>query len=49
MPAATGLKERQRGIGRGVHIGDTILGIKGRIAFEAPAPIVLIRAHRELE
>jgi argininosuccinate synthase len=38
-----------RGVGRGVHLGDTILGIKGRIAFEAPAPIVLIRAHRELE
>ncbi len=39
----------QRGVGRGMHLGDTILGIKGRIAFEAPAPIVLIRAHRELE
>lgn len=39
----------QRGIGRGVHLGDTILGIKGRIAFEAPAPLVLIQAHRELE
>jgi argininosuccinate synthase len=39
----------QRGVGRGIHLGDTILGIKGRIAFEAPAPIVLIRAHRELE
>ncbi len=38
-----------RGVGRGIHLGDTILGIKGRIAFEAPAPIVLIRAHRELE
>jgi argininosuccinate synthase len=37
------------GIGRGVHIGDTILGIKGRIVFEAPAPLVLISAHRELE
>ncbi len=37
------------GIGRGVHIGDTILGIKGRIVFEAPAPILLISAHRELE
>jgi len=37
------------GIGRGVHIGDTILGIKGRIVFEAPAPILLIAAHRELE
>ncbi|HUT65990.1 MAG TPA: argininosuccinate synthase [Spirochaetota bacterium] len=37
------------GIGRGVHVGDTILGIKGRIVFEAPGPIILIAAHRELE
>ncbi|PCI36322.1 MAG: argininosuccinate synthase [Elusimicrobia bacterium] len=37
------------GVGRGIHVGDTILGIKGRIAFEAPAPLVLISAHRELE
>ena len=37
------------GVGRGIHVGDTILGIKGRVAFEAPAPIVLITAHRELE
>jgi argininosuccinate synthase len=37
------------GIGRGVHIGDTIMGIKGRIVFEAPAPILVIAAHRELE
>ncbi len=37
------------GVGRGVHIGDTIFGIKGRIIFEAPAPIILIAAHRELE
>jgi argininosuccinate synthase len=39
----------ERGIGRGIHMGDTIVGIKGRIAFEAPAPLVLIEAHRELE
>lgn len=39
----------RRGIGRGVHVGDTILGIKGRVAFEAPAATVLIAAHRELE
>jgi argininosuccinate synthase len=39
----------ERGVGRGIHLGDTILGIKGRIAFEAPAPLVLIEAHRELE
>lgn len=37
------------GIGRGVHLGDTILGIKGRIVFEAPAPIILVTTHRELE
>lgn len=37
------------GVGRGVHLGDTILGIKGRIAFEAPAAAVLLAAHRELE
>lgn len=37
------------GIGRGVHLGDTILGIKGRIAFEAPAAAILLPAHRELE
>jgi argininosuccinate synthase len=39
----------RHGVGRGVHVGDTILGIKGRVAFEAPAPTVLIAAHRELE
>ena len=45
------LNERagKHGVGRGVHVGDTILGIKGRVAFEAPAALVLIRAHRELE
>ncbi len=37
------------GVGRGIHVGDTILGIKGRIAFEAPAALTLIEAHRELE
>ena len=36
-------------IGRGIHLGDTILGMKGRVAFEAPAAITLITAHRELE
>ncbi|MEL6444260.1 MAG: argininosuccinate synthase [Bacteroidota bacterium] len=39
----------QHGIGRGVHVGDTILGIKGRVGFEAPAALTLIAAHRELE
>jgi argininosuccinate synthase len=37
------------GIGRGVHLGDTILGIKGRVGFEAPAAHILIGSHRELE
>jgi argininosuccinate synthase len=37
------------GVGRGVHVGDTILGIKGRVAFEAPAALTLVAAHRELE
>jgi argininosuccinate synthase len=37
------------GIGRGIHLGDTIIGFKGRVAFEAPAAEVLLHAHRELE
>ncbi len=37
------------GLGRGIHLGETILGIKGRVAFEAPAASVLIQSHRELE
>jgi len=37
------------GIGRGIHLGDTVLGTKGRVAFEAPAAEVLINTHRELE
>jgi len=37
------------GIGRGIHLGDTVLGLKGRVAFEAPAAVTLITAHRELE
>jgi argininosuccinate synthase len=36
-------------IGRGIHLGETVLGIKGRIGFEAGAAIVLVHAHRELE
>ncbi len=40
---------RGYGIGRGIHLGETILGIKGRVAFEAPAAEVLLTAHRELE
>ncbi len=37
------------GIGRGIHLGDTIIGTKGRVAFEAPAAEMLLNAHRELE
>ncbi len=37
------------GIGRGIHVGETALGIKGRIGFEAGAALLLIGAHRELE
>ena len=40
---------RKHGIGRGMHLGDTILGIKGRIGFEAPVAQILYFAHRELE
>ena len=37
------------GIGRDMHIGDTIIGIKGRVGFEAAAPMVIIAAHKMLE
>jgi len=37
------------GIGRDIHVGDTIIGIKGRIGFEAAAPMVIIKAHHALE
>jgi argininosuccinate synthase len=37
------------GIGRDVHIGDTIIGIKGRVGFEAAAPLMIIKAHHALE
>jgi len=36
-------------IGRDIHVGDTIIGIKGRVGFEAPAALILIRAHELLE
>lgn len=36
-------------IGRDIHVGDTIIGIKGRVGFEAPAALVLIKAHQTLE
>ena len=37
------------GVGRDMHIGDTIIGIKGRVGFEAAAPMIIIRAHQMLE
>jgi argininosuccinate synthase len=37
------------GIGRDIHVGDTIIGIKGRVGFEAAAPIITIKAHHLLE
>jgi argininosuccinate synthase len=36
-------------IGRDIHVGDTIIGIKGRVGFEAPAPLMIIKAHHLLE
>lgn len=37
------------GIGRDIHVGDTIIGIKGRVGFEAAAPMVIIKAHHAIE
>lgn len=37
------------GIGRDIHVGDTIIGLKGRVGFEAAAPIIIIKAHHLLE
>ena len=37
------------GIGRDIHVGDTIIGIKGRVGFEASAPLIIIKAHHLLE
>lgn len=37
------------GIGRDIHVGDTIIGIKGRVGFEAAAPIIIVKAHHLLE
>lgn len=37
------------GIGRDVHVGDTIIGIKGRVGFEAAAPVLVLKAHHALE
>jgi argininosuccinate synthase len=40
---------RRYGVGRGIHVGETALGIKGRVGFDAGSALVLIGAHRELE
>jgi argininosuccinate synthase len=37
------------GVGRDIHVGDTIIGIKGRVGFEAAAPLITIKAHHTLE
>ncbi len=37
------------GVGRDIHIGDTIIGIKGRVGFEAAAPVIILKAHHALE
>ncbi len=42
-------KAGQFAIGRGMHVGDTVIGIKGRVGFEAAAPMVIIKAHHMLE
>lgn len=44
-----GIKSSSYAIGRDIHIGDTIIGIKGRVGFEASAPLILIKAHHALE
>ncbi len=49
LVAALSARTQPYGIGRGVHLGETVLGIKGRIGFEAGAALVLIHSHRELE
>ncbi len=49
LVAALGDRCESYGIGRNVHVGETVLGIKGRVGFEAGAALLLIAAHRELE
>jgi argininosuccinate synthase len=49
LVARLGEMAEARGIGRNIHVGETALGIKGRIGFEAGAALILIGAHRELE
>jgi argininosuccinate synthase len=49
LVAALGALTDAYGIGRNIHVGETALGIKGRIGFEAGPAVVLIAAHREIE
>jgi argininosuccinate synthase len=54
MPPVKAIQQLQAiaqpyGIGRDIHVGDTIIGIKGRVGFEAAAPMVIIKAHHALE
>ena len=54
MPPVAVIKELNKiaapyGIGRDIHVGDTIIGIKGRVGFEAAAPLIIIKAHHLLE
>ena len=49
-----GIQELQKiaapyAVGRGMHVGDTVIGIKGRVGFEAAAPMIIIKAHHMLE
>src|SRR5207253_9800729 len=37
------------GVGRDIHVGDTIIGIKGRVGFEAAAPMIILKAHHASE
>ncbi len=39
----------KHGVGKAIHLGNTVLGIKGRVGFEAPGALILIKAHTELE
>lgn len=51
IPAIKKLDEiaSQYAIGRDIHVGDTIIGIKGRVGFEAAAPMLILKAHQQLE
>jgi argininosuccinate synthase len=51
VPAIQALRDIAQpfGIGRDIHVGDTIIGIKGRVGFEAAAPLIIVKAHHLLE